>query len=296
MRRFIRFFAALVVVISAPSIALSLSGPAQELSEPGAEIIEIASTFQFSEGPAADSAGNLFFSDIQARKIYQLSVGGDLSIFRENSGGANGLYFDKNGNLLVCEGDNGRLVSIDPSGQVYVLADAYRGKRFNKPNDLWIDPKGGVYFSDPAYGTQAVQDGEHVYYLTPDKSQVIRVVDDMIRPNGLIGTADGKTLYITDWGAKKTFRYQVNNDGTLANKTFFAPVGSDGMTIDNQGNIYLTETGVLVYDPDGNKIQEILVEKQPTNVSFGGPDNATLFITARTALYAVRMSVHGLKW
>jgi len=260
-----------------------------QVTEPGARIIEISNRFKFAEGPASDRNGNLFFTDISTCRIYKFSVDGQLKVFRENTGGANGLFFDKKGSLLACEGDNGRLVSINQSGSIKVLADRYNKKRFNKPNDLWIDPRGGVYFSDPAYGARVVQDGEHVYYLTPDRSRVVRVVDDMVRPNGMIGTPDGKFIYITDWGAKKTFRYRVNDDGTLSDRSFFAPVGSDGMTIDNLGNIYLTENNVLVYGPSGNMIQEILVPGRPTNVCFGDSDGKTLFITARSSVYSIRM-------
>jgi gluconolactonase len=256
--------------------------------------VKLADGFEFTEGPATDAQGNVFFTDIRTSRIYKWSVDGQLSTFRTNSGGANGLFFDRDGNLLACEGDNGRLVSIDPQGNVTVLADKYNNKRFNKPNDLWIDPEGGVYFSDPAYQAKVVQDGEHVYYLTPDRSDVIRVIDDMVRPNGIIGTPDGKVLYVTDHGAKKTYMYDINSDGTLSNKTLFTSRGSDGMTIDNEGNIYLTENSVLVYDSAGNRIEEISIPERPTNVCFGGTDRHTLFITARSSFHSIRMRVRGI--
>ena len=140
-----------------------------------------------------------------------------------------------------------------------MLADKYDGKKFNSPNDLWIDPKGGVYFTDPRYGNREgmEQDGEHVYYLTPDRKTVIRVINDMVRPNGLIGTPNGKTLYVADDGAGKTYVYKINKDGTLTDKQLFAPEGSDGMTIDNKGNVYLTTKVVAVYNTKGEKIEEI---------------------------------------
>ena len=176
-----------------------------------------------------------------------------------------------------------------------VLADEYDKTRFNKTNDLWIDPKGGVYFSDPAYGgAQVVQDGEHVYYITPDRTRVSRVIDDMVRPNGLIGTPEGKTLYVTDAGARETFRYRINDDGTLSDKRLFVSVGSDGMTIDTEGNVYLTEDGVLAFDPAGKLIERIAVANRPTNVCFAGSDRRTLFITARSSVYSIRMRVEGV--
>ena len=262
---------------------------------PEANLVELADNFGFTEGPAADADGNVFFTDINTSIIYQWSIDEQLSIFRESSGGANGLFFDRRGNLLACEGDNQRLVSIYPQGYVTILADEYEGTPFNQPNDLWIDPKGGVYFSDPVYGgATVVQDGEHVYYLRPDRSNIIRVIDDMVRPNGLIGTPDGNRLYVTDHGAGKTYHYDINSDGTLANKTLFVSLGSDGMTIDNEGNLYLTENSVLVYDPSGSLLEEIVIPEQPTNVAFGGSDGHTLFITARTAFYSIRTRVKGV--
>jgi len=263
----------------------------------GAKVEKLAGGFAFTEGPAADPNGDIYFSDIPNNRIHKWAVeAGKLSTFRENSGGSNGLYFDKKGNLLACEGGGRRLVSIDPQGKVAVLAEEYQGKKFNSLNDLWIDPKGGVYFSDPRYGNRdgMEQDGEHVYYLSPDRKKLIRVINDMVRPNGLIGTRDGKTLYVADHGGKKTFVYTINKDGTLSNKKLFAPEGSDGMTIDSQGNIYLATNAVAVYNKEGRKIETIEVPEGPANVTFGGKDRQTLFITARTSLYAIRMRVKGL--
>ncbi len=261
----------------------------------GAEVVELADGFRFTEGPACDDEGNVFFSDIPNNRIHKWSLDGELTTFREDSGGANGLYFDKTGNLLACEGGGRRLVSITPEGEVTVLADKYEGKKFNSLNDLWIDPKGGVYFTDPRYGNRdgMEQDGEHVYYLPPDHRTVIRVIDDMVRPNGLIGTPNGRKLYVTDNGDGKTFAYDIRKDSTLANKTLLAPEGSDGMTLDNRGNIYLTTSVVAVYDKNGAKIEEIEVPERPANVTFGGNGGHTLFITARTSLYAVKMRVKG---
>ena len=263
----------------------------------GAKVEKLTGGFAFTEGPAADPNGDIYFSDIPNNRIHKWAVeAGKLSTFRENSGGSNGLYFDKKGNLLACEGGGRRLVSICPKCMVTVLAETYEGKKFNSLNDLWIDPNGGVYFTDPRYGNRdgMEQDGEHVYYLSPDRKKVIRVINDMVRPNGLIGTRNGKTLYVADHGGKKTFAYTINKDGTLSNKKLFAPEGSDGMTIDNQGNIYLTTNAVAVYNKEGRKIETIEVPEGPANVTFGGKDKQTLFITARTSLYAIRMRVKGL--
>ncbi len=261
----------------------------------GAEVKKLAGSFGFTEGPAADAQGNIFFSDIPNNRIHKWSLDGKLSTFRENSGGANGLFF-KDGNLLACEGGGKRLVSIDPNGNVTVLADKYQEKPFNSLNDLWPDPKGGIYFTDPRYENRdgMQQGGEHVYYLAPDRKKVVRVIDDMVRPNGVIGTPDGKLLYVADHGGRKTFVYTINEDGTLSNKKLFAPKGSDGMTIDNEGNIYLTTSVVEVYNSNGRKIETIVVPEIPANVCFGGKDKKTLFITARTSLYSLQMRINGV--
>lgn len=276
--------------------AMCCSSLGQSVVAPGAQVEKLAGGFAFTEGPAADAEGNVYFSDIPNNRIHKWSPGGKLSTFRENSGGANGLFFDKSGNLLACEGGGRRLVSISSRGKVTALADRYQGKRFNSLNDLWIDPKGGVYFTDPRYGSKdgMEQGGEHVYYLAPNRKKLVRVIDDMTRPNGVIGTPDGKKLYVTDHGGGKTFSYAVNADGTLSNKKLFAPEGSDGMTIDSEGNVYLTTRAVSVYNKKGEKIEEIEIPERPANVAFGGKDGKTLFITARKSFYSVRTRVKGV--
>ena len=266
------------------------------LLSPDATVQKLAGEFRFTEGPAADKQGNIYFTDIPNNRIHRWSLDGKLSAFLENSDGANGLFFDKDGNLIACAGGKGQLVSIAPQGAVTVLADRYHEKPFNSPNDLWIDPKGGIYFTDPRYGSREnlPQDGEHVYYLSPDRKRLIRVIDTMVRPNGILGTPDGKLLYVADHGAKQTYAYKINPDGTLSDRTLFAPQGSDGITMDEQGNVYLTESAVSVYDKRGDLIITIEVPEQPSNVCFGGKDKKTLFITARTSLYSVRMQVKGI--
>ncbi len=270
---------------------------AKSVVAPGAKVEKLSGGFVFTEGPAADAKGNVYFTDIPNNRIHVFSTDGKLSTFRENSRGANGLYFDPDGNLLACEGGGRQLVSIDPKGNVTILADNYKDKKLNSLNDLWRAPNGGIYLTDPRYGRSRdnmEQDGEHVYYLPPGGGELIRVVDDMVRPNGLIGTADGKLLYIADHGDSKTWACKVNPDGTLSDKKLFANEGSDGMTIDNEGNIYLTTDAVKVYNAKGQKIETIKIPERPSNVCFGGPDNKTLFITARTSLYSLDMRTKGL--
>ena len=262
----------------------------------GAEVEKLAGGFEFTEGPAVCGEGNVYFTDIPNNRIHRWSTEGELSTFRENSGGANGLFFDKDGNLLACEGGNRQLVLIDKKGNVSVLANRFDHKRLNSPNDLWPDPKGGVYFTDPRYGNRdsMEQDGEYVFYLKPGYRELIRVIEDMVRPNGIIGTPDGKILYVADAGDNKTFRYSIQPDGTLTNKELFVPEGSDGLTLDVEGNVYLTGEGVFVYDSEGNRIDTIQIPERPANLCFGGKDRQTLYITARTSFYSLPMRVKGL--
>jgi gluconolactonase len=281
-----------VLVVSAVA-AVSYCAEKLSVAAEGAKVGKLVGGFKFTEGPAADAEGNIFFTDIPNNQIHKWTLDGKLITFDQDSGGANGLFFDKKGNLLVCEGGRRRLVSIGRNGRKKVLADKYDNRQLNSPNDLWADPKGGIYFTDPRYGDRSgVEQGcECVYYLSPDRKKLTRVIDDLVQPNGIIGTADGKTIYVADYSGGKTFVYSINEDGTLSNKKLFAPEGSDGMTIDNEGNIYLTTKVVAVYNKDGKRIETIEVPEQPSNVCFGGKDKQTLFITARTSLYSVQMRV-----
>jgi gluconolactonase len=269
-----------------------------------ANVLKLASVFAFTEGPAADPKGNVYFTDQPKDKIYIWSTEGKLSVFLTGCERSNGLYFDADGlSLLACADLHNRLISIDPNGKITVLAEKYNGKKFNATNDLWRDPKGGIYFTDPYYkrsywaDPNMGQDGEHVYYLAPDRKTVTRVADDLVKPNGIIGSADGKLLYIADIGDNKTYVYTINADGTLSDKKLFCKLGSDGMTIDNEGNVYLTGKGVTVFNSAGEQIDHIDINESWTaNVCFGGKDQDTLFITASKSLYLVKMRTRGVTW
>jgi gluconolactonase len=255
------------------------------------KLTTVSGTYQFTEGPARRTDGSVYFSDINAGKIYKWTPDGSVNIFVEGLNSPNGLAFDNTGSLIVCEGGNGRLISITLQGVVTVIADQYNGVRFNEPNDLWIDPKGGIYFTDPAFNSAVVQQGEDVYYVTPDHGQVIRVVDDLVKPNGLEGTQDGKKLYIADWGADRTYVYDINPDSSLSNQQLVVASGSDGLTLDAAGNLYLTTPDqVSIYDASGKLLRVIPTPEDPTNLTFAGMDGSILFITARTAVYTAQFS------
>lgn len=260
------------------------------------EAVRILGGFRFTEGPVDIGDGRLLFSDIPTSTTFQWHTGtSTLTRFRENTGGGNGLRVDKNGIVYTCEGSNRRISARFPDGEVVTVVDSYEGKPLNSPNDLWIDRDGGIYFTDPRYGNMddLQQGGFHVYYKFPASSRVIRVCGDLVKPNGIIGTPDGKTLYVADLGDNRIWRYSISPDRTLSAKTLFAERGSDGMTMDEKGNVYLTQGAVHVYAPDSTYLGAIRTAEPPANVTFGGDDGKTLFITARTSVYALKMSVKG---
>jgi gluconolactonase len=269
---------------------------------PGAKVTLLSGTFKFTEGPAADAKGNVFFTDQPNDRICEWSVDGKLTDFMKPCGRSNGTFFDKDGNLWTCADMNNELWKIDPQGKATVVVKDYKGKKLNGPNDLWIAPNGAIYFTDPLYKRDywtrdpaMQQDGQHVYYLSPDRKTLTRVATDLTQPNGIIGTPDGKLLYVADIGGRKTYRYTINADGTLTDKKLFCSMGSDGMTIDNEGNVYLTGKGVTVFNPEGKQIDHIDIDKGWTaNVTFGGKDRDTLFITASDSLFGVKTRVKGV--
>ena len=278
-----------------------LANADESLLAPGAKLEKLADGFKFPEGPSVDAKGNVYFTDQPNDRILKWDTDGKLSTFLEPSGRANGLCFAPDGRLWICADEKNELWVMDMATKKHtVVVDAYKGKLLNAPNDLWVRPDGGLYFTDPFYKRDywkrgpKEQDVEGVYFVTPDGKGIIRVADDLKQPNGIIGTPDGKTLYVADIGAKKTHSYTIQKDGTLADKKLFCELGSDGMTIDEKGNVYLTGKGVTVFDKSGKKIQQIDVpEGWTANVCFGGADMKTLFITASTRLYGLKMIVKG---
>ncbi len=268
--------------------------------DPAAKVEKLAGDFKFTEGCASDKAGNVYFTDQPTDRILKWSVDGKLSTFLEKSGRSNGLCVDADGKLWACADEKNELWKIDvETKKAEVLVKDFKGKLLNGPNDVWVTPAGGAYFSDPLYkrpywpaGGER-QDKKGVYFLSP-KGELSRVADDLTQPNGIIGTPDGKTLYVADINAGKTYRYAIKADGTLADKELFCAKGSDGMTIDADGNVYLTSGVVWVFDKAGKKVAELKVPEGPSNVCFGGKDKKTLFVTARTGLYAIRCTVAGV--
>ena len=267
---------------------------------PGATLEKLAGGFAFTEGPTCDKTGNLFFVDQPNDRIMEWSVDGKLSTFLQPSGYANGMEFDAGGNLIACADEHNALWSITPDKHISILVTNFEGKYLNGPNDVWVAPNGAMYLSDPFYlrkwWDHSTMDlpNEEVFYLSPDRKTLARVTEDLKKPNGITGSPDGKNLFVSDIGAGQTWRYDIQPDGSLTNKTFFCAQGSDGMTIDELGNLYLTGHGVTIYDQTGKRMEHIDVpESWSGNVSFAGKDHRTLFITASKSLYSIQMRVKG---
>lgn len=286
------------MIVSIPMLAQEKND--LRLISKGATPEKVASDFKFTEGPAADAQGNVYFTDQPNNRILKWTPGSGVSVFMENAGRSNGLYFDQKGNLIACADAKNELWQIDMNKNVIVLVSDFNGKKLNGPNDLWIDGKGGIYFTDPFYKrdywtrTGKEIESENVYYLSPDRETLKAVMHGFVRPNGIVGSPDGKTLYVADIGAGKTYIFSIEDDGTLADRKLFVEMGSDGMTLDKKGNLYLTGKGVTVFDPSGKMLGHIRIDEPWTaNVCFGGRDGKTLFITASKSVYTLDMKVRG---
>lgn len=268
---------------------------------PGATLEKISGDFAFTEGPASDAHGNVYFTDQPNDRIMKYSVEGKITTFLQPCGRSNGTCFDSHGNLWTCADDKNALWKIAPDGKHTVVIANYKGKLLNGPNDVWIRPDGGMYLTDPFYARDywhrgpVEQECQGVYYLAPGKSELTLVAGDLEKPNGIIGTPDGKTLYVADIQGNKTYAYNIQKDGSITNKHLFCELGSDGMTIDSEGNVYLTGKGVIVFNKAGKQIEHIDVKEPWTaNVCFGGADKHLLFITASKCVYGIKMRVHGV--
>ena len=263
----------------------------------------IATDLKFTEGPVWHPDGYLLFSDIPANAIYKLTPDGKLETFRSPSGNSNGLTLDRRGRLVACEHGNRRVSRTESDGTIVTLADRYQGKRLNSPNDLVVKSDGSVYFTDPPYGVKPDQrelDFQGVYRIAPDGTLTL-LVDDFERPNGLAFSPDEKVLYVADTAREHVRAFDLQSDGTLANDRVFAEGvsekghGPDGMKVDVNGKLYVTAGVTWVFDSTGKHLGNIVTPEAPANCAFGGTDNKTLFITARTSVYWVKLKVQGVK-
>jgi len=295
-------FGIAVSLAAVPAAAQSTAGLAGIVA-PGTEPELVQEGFVFTEGPVGTPDGGLYFSDIRPNRIHLLDPAGKISLVHEQTNGANGLALTKDGGLLAAEGDGKRISRRSRDGTVSTVTEGIEGKPLMAPNDLILDTKGGIYFTDP--GPRPVVPGRicHVYYLPAGAKQPIVVDDQIARPNGLTLTRDGKTLIVDDTIGLAVFAYDVQADGSVKNKRTFVQLqgipegkesGADGMALDAAGRVYITTLpGIQVFDAGGQYLGTIKVPRQPANAAFGGPDKRTLYITAREGLYRLKTLAQG---
>ena len=281
-------------------------GQIEKLLANGAVVKKVADGFKFTEGPVSDAMGNVYFTDQPNNQILKYSMEGELSVFHKGSGRANGMYFSPDEKLVACADEDNELWVFEMDGSHTVRLSGQEGSHFNGPNDLWIDPDGGIFFTDPLYkrpwwegrrSAEMEKEGQYVYYLAKGSKTPIAIETSLKQPNGIFGIVSAKTLFVADIGDGKTYKYSYQEDGTLSDRALFADMGSDGMTADRKGNVYLTgKKGVTVFNKKGQEIGVIAIPANWTaNVCFGGKDMKTLFITSMDGLYAVEMKVKGLR-
>ena len=293
-------FVSLLFTLLTISVMCAQNNNNKDLIAKDAEIEKVETGYSFTEGSTANSDGIVYFTDQPNDKIYVWEEGKGVSLWLEGTERSNGMYFNAKDELLSCADEFNRIIAFNDNKEYRVIYENFDGKHLNGPNDLWELPNGGIYFTDPYYhrhywkeGHTEVQDTRGVYYVSPEGEATL-VSDKYIQPNGLVGTPDGKLLYVADINDRKIWKYDIMEDGSLSNRTLFANEGSDGMAIDNKGNIYLTMGKVWVFSPAGDLIKEISVPEAPSNLCFGGKNKDVLFITARTSVYTLKMNVKGI--
>jgi len=261
-------------------------------------VLRVAGGYTFTEGPAWSRQGYLVFSDVPNDTIWRFTPGEKPVLFREASNGANGNAFDSKGRLYTCESRTRRVVRTDGSGSLEVLAERWEGKRLNAPNDIVVRKDGHVYFTDPAFGWQAQArelDFYGVYHLSP-KGELALIARPEGRPNGIGLSPDGRALYVANSDERNVRVYELDRQGRASNeRVLIAGIDGppDGLAVDERGNLYVAANQLFVYSPQGKLLHAIELAERPSNCAFGDVDLATLFITARTSVYAVRLGVRG---
>jgi len=286
--------AAILSTVALLAQSLAAQDPPETPADPAGQVERVAHGFRFTQGPAWSRDGHLLFSDIPSGKIMKYTPGGSAEVYRESSNGAAGNAFDAQGRLYTCETHARRITRTDKKGRIEVLADKFDGKRLNAPADLAVSKPGNVYFTDPAFGNQ--QDTREldfygVYHVTP-KGQLSVIARPAGRPNGITLSPNGRTLYVVNSDERNVRAYDVDREGN-ADHERVAISGIDGIPggirADEDGDLYVAANGIDVYSPEGKLLRTILVAEKPSNCAFGGADFETLYITARTSLYCIRL-------
>lgn len=262
------------------------------------EIEKVAEGLTFTEGPAWSRDGALYFSDIPSNRILRFVPGKGVQLFRENSNGTNGNAFDSQGRLYSCESHARRITRTDRKGKIEVLADHYQGKRFNEPNDIVVRKDFNVYFTDPAFGSSSEGrelDFYGVYRITP-KRELELIAKPKGRPNGVALSPNGRILYVSNSDERNIRAYDLDKNGAASNERVVASGIEgvpDGLRTDEKGNLYLAAKKLFVYTPEGKQMNAFEFSETPSNCAFGDEDLQSLYVTARTSVYRVRMNVKG---
>lgn len=272
----------------------------------GTKVQFIKDGFLGTEGPIALPDGGFVFTETQASRITRIDANGTTSTYLEDTNQSNGLAFDAKGRLISVQRGKPQVGVLTPTRTM--LADNFEGRPFSAPNDLTVDKKGGVYFSDPGANPQPGQPAPPrpaLYYMRPD-GRVIKLADDISRPNGVLLSADDKILYVADTNGQYVLAYDVQPDGSVLNRRNFAKLeggrqtdtgvagGADGLAIDANGRLYVASTaGVQVFTPTGQHLGTIPVSRAPQNIAFAGPDKKTMYVVARGAAYKIAMQAQG---
>ena len=284
------------LLAAAPVLAAEESGLSGITAGP---VIKCGMGHKFTEGPVWHKDGYFLFSDIPENHVKLWRRDNPVTVWRADSGKSNGLTFDREGRLIACEHGNRRVSRTEKDGQITVIADSYKGKKLNSPNDCTVRSDGTIYFTDPSYGLEGraqEQPGHGVYRVKPGEAPVL-LAEDFNQPNGIALSPDEKTLYVCDSEGGQVRKFKINADDSLGGGDVIYKVGTpDGMKVDVQGRLFIaSEEGISVLDENGMRLGIIEVPDQPANCAFGDEDNQTLFITARTSLYLVRMTTPGIK-
>jgi gluconolactonase len=282
------------------ALVFAAAGFAQDFSH--IEVQRVVNGLHFAEGPVWSNEGFLLFSDAVVDKLHKLTPGAADSVFAERAGGVLGNAYDAEGRLYTCEFRERRVTRTLKNGKVEVLAARFEGKRFNAPNDIVVRRDGHVFFTDPAFGAQ--QDTREldfygVYHVTP-KGELELAAKWKTRPNGIALSPNGRTLYVSDSDDRSVRAYDLDGKGVASKERVVVDKVSgvpDGLRTDEKGNLYVAANQVYVYSLANNGparlLGEIPVSETPSNIAFGDPDMQTLYITARTSVYRVRLGVKG---
>ncbi len=304
MRRFVSLLSVLFFT------TLALAADENPIVPEGSKLEKLWSEGEFTEGPVYGPGAKIYFSDIGNRIMMFDPATNKTTVFRDPSGKSNGMDCDPEGRIVVCEGadkgGNRRVTRTEKDGKVTVLADKWKGKKFNSPNDVTIDTKGRIYFTDPRYvGNEPREiDTESVYRIDPDGT-LTQLITDVQKPNGILISPDMKTLYVADSnpkGNQHLLAFPLKADGSVGDKKLLYDFGKDrgidGMVVDAKGNIYGAagegkKGGVYVFTPEGKQIAFIPVPETPTNCVFGDKDRKSLYITAGKSLYRIKLKNEG---